>query len=397
LEQSDFVTHRVLLGTHTVDEQNHLMIAKVQLPKGETEFDPSKYDSEREEYGGFGSGMGKIDVEIKMNHDGEVNRARCMPQNPIVLATKPPSADVFIFDYTKHPSVPNPDNICRPQLRLRGHTKEGELFNQLRSCIEGYGLSWNQVITGHLLSSADDMSVCLWDVEASASTIREVEEGKEEYLVCNRVQCIKFQIFTGHTSSVEDVAWHMLHGNVFGTVGDDHKLMIWDTRNNCCNKPVHSVEAHSAEVNCIAFNPYSEFILVTGSADKTVALWDFRNLKAKLHSFEAHKDEIFQVQWSPHFETLLASAGTDRRLLVWDLSRIGEKQTPEADADGPPELIFIHGGHTGKISDFSWNLNERCVVCSVAENNVMQIWQMAENVFSDEDLDVPAEQSERQE
>lgn len=33
---------------------------------------------------------------------------------------------VFIFDYTKHPSVPNPaDNVCKPQLRLRGHTKEG--------------------------------------------------------------------------------------------------------------------------------------------------------------------------------------------------------------------------------------------------------------------------------
>ena len=34
----------------------------------------------------------------------------------------------------------------------------------------------------------------------------------------------------------------------------------------------------------------------TGSADKTVALWDLRNLKLKLHSFESHKDEIFQVE-----------------------------------------------------------------------------------------------------
>ena len=45
----------------------------------------------------------------------------------------------------------------------------------------------------------------------------------------------------------------------------------------------------------MSFNPYSEFILATGSADKTVALWDLRNLKVKLHSFESHKDEIFQV------------------------------------------------------------------------------------------------------
>ena len=29
-----------------------------------------------------------------------------MPQNPCVIATKAPTADVLIFDYTKHPSKP---------------------------------------------------------------------------------------------------------------------------------------------------------------------------------------------------------------------------------------------------------------------------------------------------
>ena len=78
-------------------------------------------------------------------------------------------------------------------------------------------------------------------------------------------------------------------------MADDQKLMIWDTRSNNTNGPSHTVDAHTAEVNCLSFNPYSEFILATGSADKTVALWDLRNLKLKLHSFESHKDEIFQV------------------------------------------------------------------------------------------------------
>ena len=103
-------------------------------------------------------------------------------------------------------------------------------------------------------------------------------------------------IFTGHTAVVEDVAWHLLHESLFGSVADDQKLMIWDTRSSTHNKPSHTVDAHSAEVNCLSFNPYSEFILASGSADKTVALWDLRNLKLKLHSFESHKDEIFQVR-----------------------------------------------------------------------------------------------------
>ena len=35
--------------------------------------------------------------------------------------------------------------------------------------------------------------------------------------------------------------------------------------------------AHSAEVNCLSFNPYSEFILASASTDKTVAFWDLGN------------------------------------------------------------------------------------------------------------------------
>lgn len=52
---------------------------------------------------------------------------------------------------------------------------------------------------------------------------------------------------------------------------------------------------------------------------------------------------------------------------------------------------FIHGGHTSKISDFSWNPNDPWVVASVAEDNVLQIWQMAENIYNEED---EAEQEE---
>merc|ERR1711976_406908 len=150
---------------------------------------------------------------------------------------------------------------------------------------EGYGLSWNPNLNGHLLSASDDHTICLWDINA---TPRE-----------NRVLDAK-TVFTGHTAVVEDVAWHLLHESLFGSVADDQKLMIWDTRSNNTSRPSHAVDAHMSEVNCLSFNPYSEYILATGSADKTVALWDLRNLKLKLHSFESHKDEIFQVQWSPH-------------------------------------------------------------------------------------------------
>nr|CAR66202.1 retinoblastoma-associated proteins 46/48 [Dugesia japonica] len=359
-EGKDYGLHRLILGTHTSDEQNHLLIATAHIPTDSNEFDINKYEPDKGEFGGFGSVNGKIEINIKINHDGEVNRARYLPQNPTIIATKSPSSDVLVFDYTKHPAKPDPNGLCQPDLRLKGHQKEG------------YGLSWNPKRSGYLLSASDDNTICMWDINTSPRDQRIIDA---------------LSIFTGHSSVVEDVSWHLLHEHIFGSVADDRQLMIWDTRTSVTNRPSQSVDAHSAEVNCISFNPFSEYILATGSADRTVALWDLRNLNLKLHSFESHKDEIFQVQWSPHHETILASSGTDRRLHVWDLSRIGEEQFAEDAEDGPPELLFIHGGHTAKISDFSWSPNTPWLICSVSEDNILQVWQMAENIYNDEDLD----------
>ncbi len=57
---------------------------------------------------------------------------------------------------------------------------------------------------------------------------------------------------------------------------------------------------------------------------------------------------------------------------------------------------FIHGGHTAKISDFTWNPNDPWVLCSVSEDNILQVWQMAENIYNDEDPDTPANELEQQ-
>ena len=48
-------------------------------------------------------------------------------------------------------------------------------------------------------------------------------------------------------------------------------------------------------------------------------------------------------------------------------------QAPEDAEDGPPELMFIHGGHTSKVSDFSWNPSDDWVLASVAEDNILQV------------------------
>ena len=51
------------------------------------------------------------------------------------------------------------------------------------------------------------------------------------------------------------------------------------------------------------------------------------------------------------------------------------------DPDVPKELLFIHGGHTDKISDIDWNQNERWMIASTAEDNILQIWQFSNEIY----------------
>ncbi|CAN8076095.1 unnamed protein product [Agarophyton chilense] len=357
----DYSVEKLILGTHTSEgEQNHLMIAEARIPNENAEIDGTKYsDRDGDEQGGYRTGQhGKVEVIQKINHDGEVNRARYMPQNPFIIATKTIQSDLFVFDTSKHQFKPPSDGKCNPQLRLRGHKKEG------------YGLSWNPKENGRLVSGADDKQICTWSIDAPS-----IKNGGVLEADC---------IYEGHADVVEDVAWHHFHSSIFASVGDDRKLLVWDVREKDRKRPLHKVDAHKGEVNCVSFNPFSEFVLATGSADRTVALWDMRNLSLKVHSFENHADDILQVEWHPFCEAVLASASSDRRVSIWNLAKIGEEQDPEDAEDGPPELLFIHGGHTNKVSDFSWNRNEPWVIASVAEDNILQIWCMAEHIYEDD-------------
>lgn len=366
-----FSNYRVILGTHTSgSEPNYLQFAQVQIPNPTSAAsEVTSYDPDKGEIGGFtNKSSPKISVTQRILHDGEVNRARYMPQNPDIVATMSPTANAYIFDRTKH--TLNPSGSFSPQMKLRGHTKEG------------FGLSWNSNKEGWLVTGSEDCTARLWNITSYESAKGGVIEPYRTYSV--------------HTAVVNDVAFHPLHDSVFGTISDDQMLHIQDTRRAETNKAARTVHAHSEAINALAFSPSNEYVLATASADKTIGLWDIRNLNLKLHSFEGHDDEVTSLQWAPHDETILASASIDRRVLIWNLSKIGEEQSVEDAEDGPPELMFMHGGHTNRVSDIGWFPSSQetvkpndiwggWLIASAAEDNILQVWSPSRTIWGKEE------------
>ena len=362
--QDEYDVQRLMLGTHTSDgEGNYILIAEMRLP-----LPSASYHTD----GGYGGVYGKLEVVQAINHSGEVNRARCMPGNSQWIASKGNGADVLLFDRTQHVNKPNRNSQCKPEYRLTGHDKEG------------YGLSWSHMRDGYLLSGSEDGLVCLWDVSGSTGKRGAGSDSS------GGVHLPALATFKGHTDNVEDVAWHSANQHLFASASDDKQLMLWDTRSKP-STPVQTAIPHTAEINSLAFNPHSPNLLLSGSADHTLALLDVRQLSTKLHSFEHHTDQVFACHWSPFNGTTFVSGSGDRRCCVWDVRRIGEEQSPEEAEDGPSELLFVHGGHTDKISDVSWMgageaveqwQSDEWVIASVADDNILQVWEPAESVYA---------------
>jgi histone-binding protein RBBP4 len=313
VEGTNLSQHRLILGTHTSGQaQNHLQIAHCEIPDLRAP-SLSELNEDKGEIGGHGNAKRPFDFKIvqKINHPGEVNKARYQPQNPDIIATLCVDGKVLIFDRSKHPLQPKNDGI-QFEAELVGHDSEG------------FGLSWSPLKEGHLVTGNEDTTVKTWDIKSGYSKSNKTLGPTATY--------------TMHSATVNDVQYSPLHSFFIGTASDDLTWQVIDTRQSGHKKALWRKEAHADAVNCVAFHPEFEVTMATGSADKTIAIWDLRNFDKKLHSLESHRGDVIGLQWHPQDAAVLASSSYDRRILMWDLSKIGEEQTDEEAEDGPPEL-----------------------------------------------------------
>jgi histone-binding protein RBBP4 len=115
------------------------------------------------------------------------------------------------------------------------------------------------------------------------------------------------------------VSWHSFEEHALVTSSDDQKLLFWDIRQPAASG---QIEAHGEEINSVDFNKHNDCLLASGSRDKTVAIWDRRNLQSKLMSLDYHENQVLKVAWSPFNGTCLATSSSDRRICIWDISQI---------------------------------------------------------------------------
>ncbi len=112
------------------------------------------------------------------------------------------------------------------------------------------------------------------------------------------------------------------------SVGWDKRMVVWD----CFGKNIDQFEkGHTKSITAlVAHTPSGEEssgvdlapILITGSLDKTVIVWDFETLK-KIRVLEGHKGQVTAVKVSDRDDDgsppIVITASLDKMLILWDL------------------------------------------------------------------------------
>ncbi|KZV58799.1 hypothetical protein F511_18636 [Dorcoceras hygrometricum] len=310
-------------------------------------------------------------------HPGEVNRIRELPQNKNIVATHTDSPDVLIWDVERQPTR-------QPVLGVTASRPDLLYFVEF-------------------LMAGKDKSVVLWSIHDHISSLA-ADQGTQKSpgskgsavngITADSPIIQPRGIFQGHEDTVEDVQFNPSSSQEFCSVGDDSCLILWDARSG--SSPIAKVEkAHSSDLHCVDWNPNDLNLILTGSADNTVRMYDRRSLTSggvgsPIHIFEGHTAAVLCVQWSPDKASVFGSAAEDGMLNIWDHGKVGNAGTEKSDY--PPGLFFRHAGHRDKVVDFHWNAADPWTIVSVSEDGektggggTLQIWRMIDLIYRPEE------------
>lgn len=428
-----YTTYQILMGTHTGQRsREYINFVGVDIPTKPNNLTDDSYQqcSPSPKVRILGQvphhSFSKDDYDEASSSvpSSEVNIARYSPHDPSTIASITNSGDILLFK-TSLPdlSVPTrlPVDSNTSTRTLKYHTKAG------------YAMHWNPKTSGLLATGSEDATVAIWDANSMSNTpkytlasthsanvtgvewsphmptvIASVSE--DGSLILSDTRSTDFSI---PVIRVEN-AHHYNHGlggahssssshesdnekpstrAVNGSDSNGTKKINGTEKVNGIGNSTLSLSDKSSDaidfvgfsaINDVSFNPFNEYLLATASADKTASIWDLRRMDCSIHSLVGHSAGVTGIQWSPHTESVLATSGYDRRVMIWDLSRIGAHD-PDEDEDGPAELLFVHGGHTNKISCFEWHPTLPWVIASAGEDNILQIWKPAQDIVKTEE------------
>ncbi|KAF2755247.1 hypothetical protein EJ05DRAFT_513546 [Pseudovirgaria hyperparasitica] len=173
------------------------------------------------------------------------------------------------------------------------------------------------------------------------------------------------------TFEIHDVKWsHGQYDSYIATAATNGKVILYDLKRT--GKEVARLHEHHRQVHKLAFNPHKGHLLLSGSQDATVRLWDLRDMRRDVMScasrdkFSGMSEGIRDLKWSPT-DGVEFAFGTDNGVIQrWDFRQ-----------NRGPKLKI--NAHEKTVNAIDWHPDGKHLM-SASTDKTVRVWDFSSEV-----------------
>ncbi|KAK6165695.1 hypothetical protein SNE40_022574 [Patella caerulea] len=166
-----------------------------------------------------------------------------------------------------------------------------------------------------------------------------------------------------------DVAWNHHDENILASAATNGSVVIWNLNKPNRSKQECVLTDHKRTVNRVIFHKADASILLSGSQDGTMKLFDIRKHAVSLTFTGKMSESVRDIQFCPHIGSgyfMFAAAYDNGNIQLWDMRRQDRciKQFP---------------AHTGPAFSLDWHPEEKDWLATAGRDKMIKVWDTTQN------------------
>lgn len=161
----------------------------------------------------------------------------------------------------------------------------------------------------------------------------------------------QYAIFNEHSRSVSKISFHPGDHNILLSGSQDGSMKLFDVRRKMC---LATFYGRADGIRCVQFSPNanSNCQFASSMDNGYVQIWDTRKPNCYVKEFIAHKGSVYTLDWHPDPEEkgILVTGGRDKTVKVWDTNTDGCDKTKEIPAGAVVSTVKWRPRHKQQLA-----------------------------------------------
>ncbi|KAL3512804.1 hypothetical protein ACH5RR_025521 [Cinchona calisaya] len=252
-------------------------------------------------------------------------------------------------------------------------------IHKLECCLDGSqarGNSLKEFCGEHISSS---MCLCLdWNPSATSITVG-LSDGSVSIVSLLESQLSTVQEWKAHDFELWAASFDIHQPHLVYTGSDDCKFSCWDLRDDPSNLVFQNAKVHRMGVCCITKSPNDPNILLTGSYDEYLRIWDIRSISKPINeSSICLGGGVWRIKHHPSIPGLLLTACMHNGFAV--VKTTGDKAELVETYEKHGSLAYGADWQRGRVYADDKRKNTAVATCSFYDR-LLRVWIPQGDIF----------------